>query len=159
MSKTVKLEILSYRGVSIGAEHWYGYLQYYTKDGKFKRDKIRYKISSRDAKELNKKDDTRFGSFRWKKGMESSRFADRYSLIERAIEIFNEEFVPKGYTILLKGTHADPCEVLACTDLVLFNKLNKLNEQAEAVGRWQGDEKQMHKICREWDKLIGLASS
>lgn len=154
MNRVVQLKITSYRGISLGATHFYGRLSYYTPKNEFMWDEVTHKLTVKEAKYLNGTDGLERSVVKFRAGQESGRFETKEQLIETAIEKFRKSFVPHGYKLLLGNDHADPCEILWCEDKDLQFQLEELNEQAKANNRWQGNQKTMARICKQWDELI-----
>lgn len=118
----VLLDISTFRGISIGAEHYYGKFSVYPKfreivksDGsishqsstsdprhKYDRYEIKRKLSQKEAIELNKKDDGGFftSSFGFKKGDETTRFDNKDQLMLAALRKFRELFDPEDILVI-----------------------------------------------------------
>jgi hypothetical protein len=153
--KVAHLRIETFRGTSLGATHFYGHLCYYDSKGEYHQDELKHRINSKEATYLTQRDRAYgFSSLKWTRGDTSECFSNKEQVIAGAIDRFKTSFVPHGYKLLLLGFSGDPTGVLFSVDSDLQEKLMDLNRQAEAIGRWEGDEKLMAKICQKWDKLI-----
>ncbi len=145
--KFVYLEITSWVGLSIGAEHYYGKL--IISGTREKSVDLTKKLSDRECFYLNKKDSLS-GIIRWKAGQTTKRFNTEADLERLAIKIWKKKY-PK-YDALLEGRSSilDPQKPLDARKKVVLNKLRKFWIDAEATGGYEGDEKAMDKISDEY---------
>lgn len=149
------LEITSWRGISLGAEHFYGKLY-----GPFKgrnsierfSAEITHPLSEKETRELNKKDD--WDSYT--PGDQCGRFWNERELIAQGIALFQK--VAPARAVLLRGRSsvASPQRPLAgpTTLVKRLQALYLLDEAAEQRGGWERNEKDMRKIQKQWDALI-----
>lgn len=150
-SKIVILAISSWRGISIGAEHFYGRLS--TDDGK--RDvRMTHPMTAEEAKANNKKDREMGQTYMiWKKGAMTQGYATRQEVIDQALEEWRE-FDPKA-TVLIEGDVGvgDPQNVLEGPAWFIV-KANEIND------KWPGWEMDgstspvCEKLGEQWDKLL-----
>ena len=138
----VGIDISSYMGFSVEAEHWYDKLKpkskhvnYMDKDGKiysvsstsmYRPDSIdiEYPLSAKQARLLNAKEcDAIFRDF--EKGMMCRRFFDKKDIIHYAIKVFKENFSQNDFLYLGKDLHADATmTAVAGPDMDEFNSLS-----------------------------------
>ncbi len=104
------LEIATYVGIGIGAEHYYGQLRWYNTDGEYQREELTRGMTPHEAIEYNRKDNTTI----WRAGAKTSRFADRIQVIEhariRGQEIADEagqELVLERGNVLIRATETN----------------------------------------------------
>jgi len=102
MKRIVFLEVTSWRGISIGAEHYYGHLISYNGEGLDKVE-LKRKLTAKDAVALNKKDSSITSHSRWKAGEEVGRFDTREQVKVAALKAFAERF--NSDDILLMGRY------------------------------------------------------
>lgn len=144
----VNVEISSYRGVSLGAEHYYASLSFYDADGEYKIKELRHRLTAKQAKALNKKDGV---SGCYKPGNMTERFDTAEDIQQIAIETF-KELVPHAI-VLTCGRSA-----VVAPQLVLVGpkgykaKVNKLAERYKELD-WDTDGKELQAICDEFDAL------
>ena len=119
--KIVELEITSWQGVSLGAEHYYGKLRGYFDDD-FVSVEVEAKMTQRQAVALGKKDDWHH----YKAGSMTSRFDTKEEVETTAILTFKDKF--PNASVLLKGHWAahEPKKCLSADDLELMDNLNKV---------------------------------
>lgn len=149
MKKTIVLEISSWAGTSIGAEHYYGRLMGYA-DNKITYVELKKTLTQREADCLNKKDES---YVKLKQGDESTRFNSKKEIREKAIEIWKQHFPYDEF--LLEGRFAvcNPQKCLVAPD-GLKDKINSLYEEQERIGGYERSPKRTEEIYREYTKLI-----
>jgi len=149
--KFVHLEVTSWTGISIGAEHYYGSLV--VSGDRKKTFELNRKLGDRECFYLNKKDSMP-SIIRWKAGQLTIRFNTITQLETLAIKIWKKKY--PEYDALVKGRSSilDPQEPLDARKKAVFNKLHKFWVDAEATGGYEGDEKAMDKIS---DKYMAWA--
>lgn len=154
----VFLEIQSWVGLSIGAQHYYGKLGLSdrTLEWKERHEKevqVQKPMTSKEAKERNKAEHIEGSSWRWKKGDMTHGFATEKELRERALVIWKEHF--PEYNLLLEGTTStlDPCLVIDAPP-EFMEQGNVIVAGCESNNWWEGDEDAMEKLSQQWDKLI-----
>ena len=143
------LQISTWMGVSLGAEHWYGRLS--TDDGK-RDERMRHSMTSEEAKNENKKD-REMGQtfFRWKKGAMTQGYSSRQQIIDQAREEF-KTFEPKA-TVLIEGMVGcgSPQTILEGPDWfkTMGNMIN------DAWPGWRaGKDEECERLGAQWAKLI-----
>lgn len=150
---SVFLEISCWKGISLGAEHYYGHLS--GKDEKsehgYKKIQLQKIITAREAELLNRKDDCEIDLY--EEGDETDRFNSEREVITTALEQWQEHF--PGRTILFCGSacSADPTKILVAPEPI-FTEGNKLFEEAKHIGFWDFNEERMEKISKAWDELF-----
>lgn len=96
--KVVKIDMTTFRGWSIGAEHWYGKLSYRlpfkgswssTDPTNFKPIELKRQMGEEEAKMLSEKD-----GYEWLAGEETTRFDTPEQLDAAGLLVFNELFDP-----------------------------------------------------------------
>ena len=136
MKQIIHLEISSFRGISLGAIHYYGKLVGNT------RIELEKTLTRRDAIKLNKHDD----GYIWRPGTKYSGFDSEEEVIEFALNVWKKHF-PSGI-ILIQGNSAvaDPQLVIA-GDRKIANTINKWYYQAEKINWYDGGQSElMHEI-------------
>lgn len=145
------LQITTLRG-ALGAVHWYGKITCGDKSVE-----VKAKLSKDEAKWLNEHDGFRKNSvFKYRAGQLSERIATRDAVIEAGIGLFEKEFVPLGskYLLVSKPWVSHPRPIVAHHgDQKLVDEVNKLAQQAEDIGGWEGDKKRMTKIAQRWHQI------
>ena len=86
---------------------------------------------------------------------ESKRYTSSKSAVNDAKNWFRREKL-KGCLLLGSSAVCDPQEVLIAPR-VLKAKANALNRRADACGRYEGDEREMGRIYKEWERLWAKA--
>ena len=97
----ITLEISSFTGISLGATHYYGMICFEDMRGNLVKHELEYKISTSEAKRLNKID-----GGGWKAEMTTSRFESKGAVIQSAIEWFQKHF-PKQDAVLVIGRYTE----------------------------------------------------
>lgn len=142
------LEISSFAGYSIGAEHFYGTLICGNKRIELKR-----MLSRKEAKYLNDKNGV-YGAYKlsWRAGDMVNMFNEKESIVRVAIKEYKQHF--PDAVVLLRGTPAcvDPQEILDAPKFFV-DAGTKLVEQAKSFGGWD-NEKKMNRVCEAWERLL-----
>lgn len=137
------LEVSTFRGISIGATHFYGRLR---------GPEINYEISKvltrAEAKELSDKDD-----FTWRAGQTTNRFDTRDDVIAAGIVAWRS--VAGERDLLIKGlsSRAEPLRPLAGPPEWVVDVARMYKELKEA-GFYEGNPKVYGKVLREWDTFL-----
>lgn len=155
--RTAYIIITTWVGTVANGIHFYGKIKAPGVDDI----EIRYKISTSDAKLMNRAEAWRGTRFKTKyvAGEESGAFLTEPKLIEAAVKLFNDSLKPQGYELLLKGdnTYLDPREMLIGPPDVM-EKANKLHQRYEDLKGWEcrpDEEPEIERICRQWDAVTG----
>lgn len=155
--KTVTLEISSWRGISIGAQHYYGKLIFDDAEGKYQRVELLRTLDDAGATKLMKQQNDGRNPDYW-----IEYFAgDRTDCFDTKIELRNlakkewKKLCPDA-KLLICGSSccADPQEVLAADDPELMKQINYLWALAEEIDYYEKDEKAMTKIYKAYQKLL-----
>lgn len=155
--KQVNLHITSWRGISIGANHWYGELLWTVDkervDGSsMKTHRLSKKLTASEARELRKLDGQWNWSFKWCAGMKTERLDSEDEVIELAIAEYKKHCLDAG--ILVLGDYATSGPHLVLDGPPEFvKKAANLYKQAEAIGWWDRDLEKMRAISDRWEKL------
>ena len=122
----VVLEISSWAGMSLGAEHYYGALIGYINDEYTKKD-IEKPMSEEEAEKLRVKDDWKY----YKKGSPTTRFDTKQEIREIALVTWQTIF--PNAKALLEGhsSSAEPMKVLWVKHPEYTDELNKIWEKNE----------------------------
>jgi len=137
----VFLSITDFIGISPGAEHYYGSLQY---DGGFDneykdRQKVRleHKLSREEIRTLNRKNEMRMPGLgnAYEVGDESENFSSEQQLIDLAIEKYKEVHPGAGYLVVGRPGILDPFMVVAGNDEAVMGEANRLFEEFEGLER------------------------
>jgi len=147
----VYLEILSFRGYCPGATHYYGNLFCSYREEGVKR-KLFYRLSRKQAATFNKYNRSVYGKY--KKGDLSERFFDEKDLIKEARKTLKKEFKDADLLIFGSSSVIDPQEILV-GPRNLKTKANQIWRKTEKIS-WEENEKEMRKLSREWENLLGL---
>lgn len=140
--KVVYLEISSWRGISIGASHWYGKL---VCNGE--HIELRRKLSAKDAAEMNRKWSS--GNI-FRRGSMCKSFDSEQDIIKLAVTTFKKHF--KGASVLVLGHSctADPQKVLI-GPREFKSKVNAWYRRTERIGGYDGGHYQeMSKISDDF---------
>jgi len=151
------LEITTWQGVSIGAQHFYGELK--TSDDYKDSVSLERKLTPRSAAAMNKSR-RRMGLMElgYRAGQMFNGFDTREEIMTLSVKTHREHF-PKT-TILVLGDRAvaEPCPVLDGPDELkaTAKKLYDENERLHTQGGWDKREnrKRMDELCKEWDRLM-----
>lgn len=152
--KGVLLEITSFRGVSIGAQHFYGRLRRY--EAKKSIDvELRKKLSAKEARVLTKLDRSAMDWFKgsYKPGDLSDRFD---SIIElRAFGLRHYQTLVPGAKVLIVGQYAvaDPQECLDGPDDIKLS-INNHFRLFESCGGHEGDRKKADYLYRSYQSFL-----
>jgi exoribonuclease R len=152
----VYLRITSMRG-SLDGEHYYAELVY--SGEKYERIDLEHRISSAQAKRMNKKDDWKFH----KAGQTSGRFETKDEAIKTAIAEYKKRF-PKAVILLLgDAATAEVKRVLDAPSKELQEQCNALFDEHEKIGwvqrggflyRTKGGEAKAWELYKRWNKII-----
>lgn len=151
------LEISTWRGVSIGAVHYYGKIRCYpsevpdldiervlTKDAAFKLTK--QKNAGRNPERC---------WFDYSEGDKSNEFDSKDEIREIALRVWKEHFPDAVMLQEGRSAVADPQRVLAADDPKLMIKFNKMWERAEEIGYYDGGhEEEMCKISNKYWSIV-----
>ena len=164
VSTAAYLTISSYRGLSFGAQHYYGTITFHVYRVGEKRLDVQKKLSKQEAIALNKKDGYSGGYTSHHPGELTTRFDTEQSLVKYAQTLFSDT-VQKQYPkihFLVQGRTGiiEPQLVIAgdmCKEVTRINELAERLEGLHDDGGWDEHRSRMDKICDEWMKLaIGL---
>lgn len=108
--RIVKLKLETFRGIAIGAEHWYGRLYYdppfenvrRSNDPRRFDQEVRNDMTQAQADKLNEKDD-----YVWQEGDPNSRYDTVDMVAEAAIPIFEKNFDPNEDLLIMGRDHYD----------------------------------------------------
>lgn len=151
----VELDITTFRGMSVNAEHYYATLKVQNKwdraregngqctnykypDHPMKTHDVFYHLTAKQALLMNKKDSdgvfTSGFAHRWKRGDQCTRFFERDRIVDLAIEQFNDVYDPT--TDILIFTIVDPNDPLRDKTLALAGPEDTVNRfnQLEGYG-------------------------
>lgn len=150
--KIVHLEITSWRGLSLGAIHYYGELIGHKRE-KYTTIKLEQKCTRKAAIEENKKAREMGLPGRTRPGELTNQFDSKEQLRKFAIKHWKEHF-PKA-VILIEGNSStvEPQPILIGPKEIK-DRVNKLSREADTIDRWEKNEKRMDEICDEWNELI-----
>ena len=155
VDKIVTLRI-TWWGVSLGGTHFTGEIR--GADGiepHGKSFEIQRPMTGKEAKALNKKDETRGGGFRWKPGTVSGRFDTEEQLIAVARKQWRGAF-PQA-EVLQRGDHAvgDPQEVLEGPSW-FKERANLLHRVRNMGGGYEGNEALATACFRAYRVIVKL---
>ena len=141
----VYLNITTWSGISIGAEHCYGTLIYIAEAIELTR-----KLPVEECIKLNKKD-TNFG-VRYSPGDLTERFNSYDDIRILAIDTFKYHF-PDADILVEGGCVADPVRILVAPNDLMING-NALFKEAEDIGWYTHNESRMEEISIMWENLF-----
>lgn len=133
---------------SIGAEHWYGRIHCGKEEVELKR-----RMSTVEAKALNKKDGLWGFSGGYRAGSLTERFPTKESVIEAAKETYKEHFPEAAILLLSSPGIVSAVPVIDAPD-GLREKLVRLRKQMERCGGYEGDPEKAERIDDRWMKLM-----
>lgn len=147
ISNVMAVEISSWAGVSLNAEHFYASLVFYDANGEYQTKQLRHKLTAREAKALNKKDGV---GGAYSAGCMTERFDSVEDVHQAAIEEFKQ--IPHA-KVLMCGRHAvlEPQMVLIGPEDYKV-RVNQLAARCKKLD-WNRDERKLQKICDEFDAL------
>jgi hypothetical protein len=159
-AKRVVLEISTWRGISIGAQHYYGKLHWYDADDEYQTHEITRILDKESAFKLTKqKNSGRAEDYQWfdyEAGDESTDFDSRQEIRDIAIATYKEHY-PEA-NMLQEGRWAvcDPQEVIDADDKELMKGINWMYERAEEIGWYEGDYDEMMILSNAYCKLVDI---
>lgn len=152
----VCLEISSWRGISIGAMHYYGKIVGY-KDNEYHHATLTRKLSAYVAAEMNRHHRKEFpyehDPYRYRAGQTTECFDTRQQIISLAKRCWLTHF-PKAHVLMLGSfSVANPQQILiAPADFK--KKVNDLWREDERIGGYEGNPKRSEEIYREYQAYI-----
>lgn len=146
------LNISSWVGISIGANHCYGKLNYQDED----RIEIKRILTHVDADKLNDYDrNDVFESYN--AGDECTRFDTEQEIIDSAIEIIKKDYPQVDLLLARDGASISVNEVYWGKDQKVVDRINELYKEADKLGYYSGkDDDRMEELDDEFEKLVGL---
>jgi len=158
--KVVFLKISSYRGISIGAVHFYARLHYYDEDKKYQTEEIKRILTKKEVLELNKQDRRRYPGCNntWKVGFEYQGFWSEEDAKEAAINYVKEKMPDVDFLIEGSWGSADVRECIYAKDEAVMTKINKLHERAKKIGFHDNPKhkEKMDRINEQYWRLTGM---
>jgi len=145
----VVLEISSWQGQCLDAEHYYGKLYFRDINGEFQVYELnRFITSEEELKYLRKKE-----GFKRYPTEPTNKFNKPSEIIELAKQTFKNH--SPDADILLEGIYAvaSPQQILAGPKKIMIEG-NKIFNESEEIGGFEGDEDRMEQLCDMWDKLM-----
>lgn len=144
MISIVYLEITSFRGMSIGATHYYGKLVCPNANSV----ELCYQLTKAEVDELNARDRTMC----YREGELSIRFSTRSDIINLVLVDWKKHYPSAQLLVLGRASIVEPQQVLA-GEQKLMDEINILAAQAEECNYWD-DEEAMTQICDKWMTLV-----
>lgn len=153
----VWLEISTWVGICIGAQHFYGRLHENNRGpgGNSGETDVTHALTRKEAAYLNKKNS--WTGFMAKKGGEMSRdFEAREQVYAAGIKLFRKQY--PGDVILIVGSHgslsAQPLLSWPAWFETQAKRVNELAAEWARIGGYEGNEKRAGQIDNEWQKLL-----
>ena len=151
------LEITTWQGISLGAQHFYGELR--TSDDYNDSAKLERKLTPRAAAAMNKsRRNMGLMELHYRAGQMFNGFDTREEIIALAVKTYREHFSKTTILVLGDRAVAEPCPVLDGPDgvKVTAQKLYDENEKIHAQSWWdkRKNRKRMDELCKEWDRLM-----
>lgn len=143
--KIAVVEITSWIGMSMGAEHYYGELWMHGK-----KIELKHRLTKAEALKRNTKDP----SFAWRAGIMVSGFATEKKVRTIAVELCRKD---SGVKLLLEGMYAvADVQKAVYGDPVIVAKINELYARADVIGFWDHNEHEdeMYDIDAEFDQVL-----
>lgn len=151
--KAAHLDISSWRGISIGAIHYYGTLRYEIA-GKYERIEATRQLSKKGAQQLNR-ERARMGvsDYDYQEGQEVNGFKTESEVRQAGIELFQKRLEPMGFTILLEGSSGviEPQPILYTTN----SRIGDLGKLVTITTHWMQHRNKLtmpdqDRIWRKW---------
>jgi len=161
--RIVFLDVTSWIGISLGAEHHYGRLSFEVRPqkldniDKYKEVELKRRLGAKEVKDLNKKDSS-LGLSMYGVGEKTHRFNSQVAVFVEARKVWRKKF-PKAH-ILIDGQTGiiQPQRIMEVVEGLenTMKRANKLFKQFDDLGRWDIKENQrrVNKIDQKWIKLI-----
>ena len=145
------LNITSWYGISIGAEHYYGNLYYNNKKIEISR-----QMTKKEADYLNKKDSIRgINILAYEKGDKTTRFSNKTEIIKIAVKIIKRKFTNVDLLLEGDGCCASVNNAFWGKDKKLVERIKELYKEADKLNFYSGkDNKRMEEIDNEFQKYV-----
>lgn len=157
--RPVFVEITSWKGISIGADHYYVKVVWYDDNDKYHREEIDDILTGKHAEILNKRERNKAVGYRYtyKKGDRIRGFWTRKDAEKKAIK-WIEKNIPE-HEIILTGSSSAHASVQRCLkhpNKKSLEKINALYKKAESIGFYDDpkNDKKMEKIDKKFYELI-----
>ena len=149
----VVLEITSWAGMSLGAEHYYGALVGYINNEYIKKD-IEKPMSKEETEKLRIKDDWKY----YKEGSLTTRFDTKEEI--RKIALTKWKTIFPNAKALLEGrfSYAEPMKVLWVKNPEYIDELNNIWEKNEKVLHVPMNDKKIDVLINKFDTLLKKAA-
>ena len=149
--KYVTLHISSWRGISFGAQHYYGSL-HYSGEGVYEERKLRRVLTAKTAKILNDQrgcteEENRYARFH--AGESTECFDSETHVRLAALRKWKKEFPDAVFLLEGQSAVCDPQKCLAGPK-DLKKTINAFYLASEKTGGYEGDEKEMSRITDEY---------
>lgn len=158
MIKRMTLIIDSWRGVSIGAIHYYGKLSFSDADGNYQRIELRRTLDTDAAFKLTKQKNHSKNPDYWidfSTGDTTECFDTEKELRDLAIATWKDHCPDAQLLICGQYACGDPQEILAADELWLMVTINELWEMAETINYYDGGHEEfMMKISKIYSTLV-----
>jgi hypothetical protein len=141
----VYLEVSSWRGLSIGAQHYYGSLVGHAPE--YKRVELYRTLTQADADRLT---DRRNDGYKYREGGRTNGFDTPGDVAQFAVKHWREHF--PGGKILLKGSAASYEPHTPLTGGTTFKRYTRgIIKRCESLGWYdKGNDKEVDLLCDEW---------
>ena len=154
--KVVTLEISSWYGISVGAQHSYGYLHYHDSEGEYHKAQLKRKLNENTAQILNtQRNKGRHPDYHYehRAGEETVCFDDDQHIIRTAKRVWKK--ICPDADILLVGMFAcgDPQRCLIGPSDVK-KKINDWHRETVKIGGYEEDEDRMDEIFHEYQEFL-----
>lgn len=152
-NKLAVLEITSWRGISIGAQHWYGKLCFY--DGEYHYIRLNRRLNTLTAIELNRQSNVGRCKhlFHYGSGGHTESFETREHVRQTAHRKW-KKICPEAM-VLLEGRYG-VCDPQRCISgpAIVRTAINAYVRRVEIIGGWEGNKKAMQKVSDAYDKYL-----
>lgn len=147
----VYLRIYSYRGLSIGASHYYAELKGYDGNDLIVHN-LEKTLTPHEAAKLN--DGSEYGLL-YKAGQKYNGFNSEEELIKLAMDCFKTTFPDARILIRGDGVYYEPQKVLWCERQEVIAEVDSMIAECEKLGWFDnGNTKAVDKICDQWGRLL-----
>ena len=137
------LDITSFRGISIGAVHWYGKIHIHNKSNSIGSGAPKHPLDGTElsrpvtkelAKELDEKDGDNFFQTYFDEGLTTIRFDAKQDVIDEAVSWFNDNFDETADVLVLNKDVKHPSEDYYETHLIVLSGPNSIAKKLTEAG-------------------------
>ena len=147
----IYLKITTWRGMSLGAVHYYGKLNSNNYDDK--SIELRKKMTSHEAAKLNKLHG--YGSL-YKAGSSTEGFDTKDEIIELAMREFKNHYPNVRILILGDAVYSEPKKILWCEEEPgIIEIVDNMISECKEINWWEGNNpKRMDQLSDNWEQIL-----